>query len=290
MKRLSVLLFNFILLITLAGCNNIDADISSDSEECGTEASFTDNNEDDVVVSDEAPISDDTEESVLDTAIREAILAENIGDYLSGECQGIGYKIIETFEDNGVLSIYALTEYVEYGFQDGVLVNVSGTNPKVFMRFEQTESGNYELIFYTRLDLFSDLSEEEVEQLLEPLNKTGKSYVYTDEDLQKVRAQADEDAAAYLKSINRAASVGVRTEHKGNLLTDLVSDTDLLMEISKDETYSLYPDWTGTQERIENGVRYIYQTEYDNQQIIFSKILFDTNETVERQVIDIQDQ
>ncbi len=290
MKRLSVLLFSFVLLITLAGCNNIDADIPSDLEENSAETSVTDNNDVVVSVSDEAPISDDTEESKLDTAIREAILIENIGDYLSGECQGIGYKIIETFEDNGVLSVYALTEYVEYGFQDGVLVNVSGTNPKVFMRFEQTESGNYELIFYTRLDLFSDLSEEEVEQLLEPLNETGKSYVYTDEDLQKVRAQADEDAAAYLKSINRAASVGVRTEHKGNLLTDLVSDTDLLMELSKDETYSLYPEWTGTQERIENGVRYIYQTEYDNQQIIFSKILFDTNETVERQVIDIQDQ
>ena len=109
--------------------------------------------------------------------------------------------------------------------------------------------------------------------------------------MQKVRAQADEDAVAYLKSINRVADVGVRTEHKGNLLTDLVPNTDLLMELSKDETYSLYPDWIGTQERIENNVRYIYQTEYDEalQQIIFSKIRFDTNETVERQVIDIQD-
>ncbi len=282
MKRFNALLFSFILLITLAGCNNINAD----SEENSTD------NIDDVVVSisDNTPISDDTEENALDKAIREAILAENFGDYLRGECQGIGYKIIETFENDGVLSVYALTEYVEYGFQDGVLVNVSGTNPNVLMRFQQTESGNYELIFYTRLDLFSDLSEEEIEQLLKPLSETGKSYIYTDEDLQKVRAQADEDAAAYLKSINRDADVGFRTEHKGNLLTDLVSDTDLLMELSKDETYSLYPEWTGTQERIENGVRYIYQTEYDDelQQIIFSKILFDTNETVERQIIDIQ--
>ncbi len=282
MKRFNALLFSFILLITLAGCNNINAD---------SEESVTDNIDDVVVsVSDNTPISDDTVENALDTAIREAILTENIGNYLRGECQGIGYKIIEIFEDDGVLSVYALTEYVEYGFQDGVLVNVSGTNPNVLMRFQQTESGNYELIFYTRLDLFSDLSEEEIEQLLKPLSETGKSYIYTDEDLQKVRAQADKDAAAYLKSINRDAEVGVRTEHKGNLLTDLVSDTDLLMELSKDETYSLYPDWTGTQERIENGVRYIYQTEYNDelQKIIFSKILFDTNETVERQIIDIQ--
>lgn len=289
MKRFNVLLFSVVLLITLTSCNNINSDISSDLEENSTEVSDTDNN--DVSVSHDTLISDDTEESLLDTAIREAIFAENIGNYLPGEYQGIGYKIIETFEDDGVLSVYALSEYVEYGFQDGVLVNVSGTNPKVLMKFKQMENGNYDLIFYTRLDLFSDLSEGEIEQLLEPLNKTGKSYVYTDEDLQEVRTQADEAAIAYLKSINRVADVGTKEEHNENLLTDLVSNTDLLMELLKDETYSLYPEWTGTQERIENNIRYIYQTEYDEvlQQIIFSKILFDTNEIVERQVIDIQD-
>lgn len=270
------------------GCNNINSDISSDLEENSTEVSDVENNND-ISVSRDVPISDDTEESLLDTAMREAIFTENFGNYLPGEFQGIGYKIIETFEDDGVLSVYALSEYVEYGFQDGVFVNVSGTNPKVLMRFEQMESGNYELIFYTRLDLFSDLSEGEIEQLLEPLNKTGKSYVFTNKDLQEVRTQADEAAIVYLKSINRVADVGERENHKGKLLTDLVSNEDLILEVIKE--YSLYPEWTGTQERIENNIRYIYQTEYDEvlQQIIFSKILFDTNEIVERQVIDVQD-
>lgn len=288
MKRFKTLLL-IILLITLAGCNNINSDVSSDLEENSTKVSVTDNN--DISVSYDESVSDDTEESLLDTAIREAIFAENFGNYLPGECQGIGYKIIETFEEDGVLFVYALTEYVEYGFQDGVFVNISGTNPKVLMKFEQMENGNYELIFYTRLDLFSDLSEEELEQLLEPLNKAGKSYVYTNEDLQEIRTQADEAAIAYLKSINRVADVAVREEHNGNLLTDLVSDTDLILELVKDETYSFYPEWTGTQERIENDIRYIYQTEYDEalRQIVFSKIQFDTNEIVERHVIDIQD-
>lgn len=290
MKRFNAFLLGITLLITLTGCNNNNSNISFSLEENSTKIPVAEN-DNDVSVSHDTSISDDTQESLLDTAIREAIFAENFGNYLPGEYQGIGYKIIETFEDDGVLSIYALSEYIEYGFQDGIFVNVSGTNPKVLMRFEQMESGNYKLIFYTRLDLFSDLSEEEVEQLLEPLNKTGKSYVFTDEDLQEVRTQADEAAIAYLKSINRVADIGVREEHNGNLLTDLVSNTDLIMELIKDETYSRYPEWTGTQERIENDIRYIYQTEYDEvlQQIIFSKIRFDTNEIVERQVIDVQD-
>lgn len=136
----------------------------------------------------------------------------------------------------------------------------------------------------------SRVSEGEIEQLLEPLNKAGKSYVYTSEDLQEIRTQADEAAIAYLNSINRTADVAAREEHNGNLLTDLVSDTDLILELIKDETYSLYPEWTGTQERVENDIRYIYQTEYNEalRQIIYSKILFDTNEIVEQQVIDIQ--
>ena len=288
MKRFNSLFLGAVLVLTLTGCNHINSDIPSDLAENSTAVSDVENN-DEQSVSTDAPIPDDTEESLLDTAIREAIFTENFGDYLPGEFQGIGYKIVETFEDDGVLSVYALSEYVEYGFQDGIFVNVSGTNPKVLMRFKQMESGNYELIFYTRLDLFSDLSEDEIEQLLEPLNKTGKNYFFTDEDLQEVRTQADEAATAYLKSINRVADVGEIENHEGKLLTDLVSNKDLILEITKE--YSLYPEWTGTQERIENNIRYVYQTEYDEalQQIIFSKILFDTNEIVEQQVINVKD-
>ncbi|MDE6700614.1 MAG: hypothetical protein K2K10_06330 [Acetatifactor sp.] len=290
MKRFNALLFGLALSVTLAGCSNVntDIDIASDLEENSTEVLVAENNND-VSVSHDTPISDDTEESLLDTAIREAIFTANFGNYWPGECQGIGYKIIETFEDDGVLSVYALSAYIEYRFQDGVLVNVSGTNPKVLMRFQETEDNNYDLIFYTRLDILADLPEEKIEELLQPLAETGKSYVYTNEDLEEVRAQADEDAIAYLESINRVADVGVRENHKGKLLTDLVSNTDFVLELLKD--YSHYPEWTGTQEWIENNIRYIYQTEYDEtlQQIIFSKILFDTNEIVEQQVIDIQD-
>lgn len=282
------MLLGVVLLIALTGCNYINSEISSDLEENSTKVSVVENNND-IPVSHDAPVSDDSEESRLDTAMREAIFTENFGDYLPGEFQGIGYKIIETFEDDGVLSVYALSEYVEYGFQDGVFVNVSGTNPNVLIRFEQTENGNYELIFYTRLDLFSGLSECEIEQLLEPLKRTGKSYVFTNEDLREVRTQADEAAIIYLKSINRVADIGERENHKGKLLTDLVSNEDIIQEIIKE--YSLYPEWTGTQERIENNIRYIYQTEYDEvlQQIVFSKIQFGTNKIVERQVIDVQD-
>lgn len=253
----------------------------------GTDSSLADS--DTSVSEQETEIpSDNTSQEVdpFDKAIRDAIVSENNGKYLPGECYGVGYEIMETFENDNTISVYALTEYVEYGFQDNVFVNISGTNPKVLMCFSEN-NGVYDCIFYTRLDLFSDLPEDEIKKLLEPLESTGKHYLYTDEDLQKVRAQADECAVAYLESINRNAEVAIRDEHKGKQLLELVSNTDLLMQLLKDEEFCLYPEWTGTTERLENGIRYIYQTEFDPiaQEIIYIKKLYDTNEVIARTVV-----
>lgn len=226
----------------------------------------------------------------FDEAITAAIVEQNKGNYLPGECYGVGYKIIETFEEDDVISVYALTEYVEYCFQDNVFVNISGTNPKVLMRFRETEDKNYDLIFYTRLDLFSDLPEEKIEELLQPLAETGNDYFFTEQDLQEVRAQADEDAAEYLRSINRIAEVGVRQNHDGKKLEELVSNENLLMELFKDDELCQYPEWTGTTEWIENGERYIYQTDFDEerQEIIYTKIEYSTNNVIKTIEVDVQ--
>lgn len=225
----------------------------------------------------------------LSDAVEEAIISENHGNYFPGECYGVGYKIIETFEEDDIISVYALTEYVEYHFEDGVFVNISGTNPKVLMRFQKTDD-SYELIDYTRLDIFSGLSDEELQALMRPLEETGKEYLFTDQDLREVRAQADSCAAEYLKSIGRTAEVGVRQDHEGQRLEELVSDRDLLNQLLKDDEIGCYPDWTGTTERIENGERYIYQTDFDkeNQMIIYTKMEYSSGEIIKSIKIDVR--
>lgn len=228
----------------------------------------------------------------LDEAIKAAIVDQNQGKYLPGECSGVGYKIIESFEEDGVLSIYALTEYAEYRFEDGVFVSISGSNPNVLMRFRNAGDGKFDLIFYTRLDIFSDLAEEEIEALLKPLSDSGKDYLYTEQDLQEVRAQADGDAAEYLRSIGRIAEIGFCQEHDGQRLEELISNEDFVMELLKDEELSLYPNWTGTTERIEDGDRYIYQTAFDEvrQEILYTKIEYSTNTVIKSIVADVQNE
>ena len=127
-------------------------------------------------------------------------------------------------------------------------------------------------------------------ETLQPLVETGKSYFFTDEDLQEVRAQADENAAEYLRSINRISEVGVRQNHEGKKLEELVSDENLLMELFKDDEMCLYPEWTGTTERIENGERYVYKTAFDEerQEIIYTKIEYSTNNVIKTIVVNVQ--
>ena len=178
---------------------------------------------------------------------------------------------------------------MEYGFQDGALVNISGTRAKALMRFQVTDD-TYEPIFYTRLDTLSGLSEEELERLVQPLKDTGKEYLFTDQELAEVRAQADGQAAEYLRSIGREALVGPRQSHEGRRLSELIADQEVLQLLFHDEALSRYPDWTGTSERLEEGKRYIYQTAFDEacQELTYTKTDYQTNAVVESTVIDVQ--
>lgn len=286
-RRIPFIIVALIFVLALVSCSNQEY-IASNSYVIPDELS----NEPDATAQIDSKNDTILESDPLAEAIIAAIVEQNQGKYLPGECYGVGYKIIETFKEDDILSIYALTEYVEYRFEDNVFVNISGTNPKVLMRFHQIGEKNYDLIFYTRLDIFSDLPEEELEALVQPLIDAGNDYIYTEQDLQEVRAQADEDALEYLKSINRIAEIGVRQEHNGQLLEELVSDESLLKELFKDDEICLYPNWTGTTERIENGERYIYQTAFDEekQQIIYTQVEYSTNNVVNSIVVDIQNE
>lgn len=286
-RRIPFIAVALMVALGLISCSNQE-NITSDSYAMPDESSHepdatapTDPSKD--IIPEVDPLAD---------AITAAIVEQNQGKYLPGECYGVGYKIIETSEEDDILSIYALTEYVEYRFEDSVFVSISGTNPRVLMRFRKTEDESYDLIFYTRLDILSDLPEEEIEALLQPLIDSGKDYFYTEQDLQEVRAQADEDAAEYLSSINRIAEIGIRQEHDGQLLEELVSDEDLVMELLKDDELNLYPNWTGTTERIEDGERYIYQTAFDEerQEIVYTKIEYSTNNVIKSIVVDVQNE
>lgn len=278
MKKFLVSTFIMLIAISFISCNTQEAQESKNetaSETTENPKNFSENT---------APVPDH-----LDAAIKEAIISKNKGNYLPGEFQSAGSKVIEIFTEENMISVYALTEYAEFRFEDDEFVRISGTNPKVLMRFDTSERGKYKLIFYTRLDEFSDLPIEEIEQLLEPLKQTGKKYIYSQDDLKEVRLQIEKDAYAYLDKIERQAKINLTGEHKGEPLENIISDENLLSDLCKDEKLQLYPDWIGNIEYIENDVRYIYQTDFDKEAntMIYTKKNYDTKEIVEETKIEI---
>lgn len=231
----------------------------------------------------QAPAAPSLEEAVLS-----AIYQENAGKYLPGECRGAGCQIFETVSDGETLSVYALIEYIEYGFQDDSLVNISGTRAKALLVFETGERQPCHLTDYILLDSNSGLSDAELEALMAPLRETGKDYTYTDAVFQELRAQADACAKDYLRSIGREAAVCQRETHKENGLLALGVSEDAYDMLVKDGATSRYPDWTGTCEWIESGVRYVYRTDYDDvsKTIEYTKTRYGTDEMVEKMTFD----
>lgn len=280
----------FILIICcfgLVGCNadtennvsdfSIEKEVSSLSD---IGSSFNDNQTE--------KSENNSENTSLDEAVISAVFDENKGKYLPGECQGVGYKIFETFSDGENISVYALIEYIEYRFQDDLFVNISGSRANVLLEFKMKNHQSYELMNYILLDSNSGLSDEELEELIAPLKETGKDYTYTDVVFQELRSQADSYAEEYLQLIGRDAAICERKSHEEDSLLALGVNEDVYFMLIKSEATNIYPDWNGTCERIEDGIRYVYQTYYDDisKEIEYTKTKYETKETVEKMTFD----
>lgn len=216
-----------------------------------------------------------------DELVSYAILNSNKGGYSEGECMGEGHIILGTDNiKNGGKIIYALTTFGYYGFENDFFIKVSGTGVipakitfdenNIVTEFLLPEDGSYYVksikeIFpkqYHRTILngdydkqYSDCFEQE------------KSY-----------------ATAYLEKICRAATVCEYRDIEHKL-------PDLSAEVSNKllDTFHEYPYWLGTQEKIVDGVRYVYKKSMEGDStVIFEKYLYDTGETIDKIVVSIE--
>ena len=62
----------------------------------------------------------------MDDAVGKAIL-EGSGLYAKGETATEGHIILDTVRDNGLIKVYAIASYGEFGFENGVFTKVSGS-------------------------------------------------------------------------------------------------------------------------------------------------------------------
>lgn len=213
----------------------------------------------------------------LDSAVSSAIIENNGGSYLEGECKAEGHIIFEAKQNENEIMVYTYIAYREYGFENGNFVDVSGMNVPVVIRLD-TE---YKLIDiqYPEDGAFYKKS---IKKMF-PKSCANKVLNISDENIKNINEQHQKYAQDYLKSINRNAKIGEMTDFDYPLLTDLGVSVDVSNHLCETiEKEKPYPYWIGNKEIIENGIRYVYQVDYDkkSQTIIFTKYEYENQNNI----------
>ena len=220
----------------------------------------------------------------LESAISQAILSNNLGYYLSGETTAEGHIVLETEEDEGQVTVYALTSYGEYGFENDIFTKVAGTGIIPTRIIFNKDANGYYLEEY-RMPEDGSRYADSIKEMF-PNSLAGRAMHYTDWDAEKCYQQEYQYANEYLKSIGRTAEVNFKVEKE--LANMNVSVSNKLLDL-----YHEYPYWIGTQEKIEHDVRFVYEKCWEdkgngNGTVAFKKYRYDNKSVVEEYLIEVK--
>ena len=232
-----------------------------------------------------------SKESLFDHAVSEAILTQNAEWFTGEECQAEGHIILSVEETDDILTVYALTMYGEYAFQNvDYFIKSAGTGviPAV-LTFDLRISSNNG---FRSMELPEDGSgyTESVKRMF-PEYLWDRVLSIQEEDRAALTEMERSYAERYLEAMGRDAVIGDYADVGHTYLTDhgiSVEVSNKMLEYEKN--MGPYPGWHGTTETIEDGVRYLYSVFVDEEvnQIIYEKRVFDTLETVEKFVYDAE--
>lgn len=220
----------------------------------------------------------------IDEAVSKAIFAGNTERYLDGECMGEGHIILgEDNSENGGKIVYVLTTYGEYGFENNAFIKVSGSG---IIPVRITFDSDYNMIEYKMPMDGSKYAPSCKEIFPKKYWNDVLNYNY-EKNYEICKEQEKKYASEYLKKIGRQAQIGEYADVE-HILDDMeTSASNRLMDL-----FYEYPYWIGTQERIENGIRYVYEKQWEpkgdgNGIVTYKKFEYDTKKTVQETVIDV---
>lgn len=219
-----------------------------------------------------------------DEAVTLAIFSK--GDaFLEGECIAEGHIILGYDDsDTDKTKIYALTMIGWYSFENNMFVKVSGSG--VIPAVVTLDRSNKVEIEYP---LDGGGYNTSIRELF-PEEYHARIFEHADADLESLKKQERKYAEEYLAKIGRDAKI--EDEDNPAYRTSL-TDAGVSIEVSNNlevfyKTHGYYPSFIGTYERLENGVRMVYEMSYhkNEDEIRFTKYKYDTKETVEQFVIN----
>jgi len=193
----------------------------------------------------------------IDDTISNAIKTRNQDRYYKGEVATEGHIILDIEEKDNIIKVYTIASFGYFGFENGVFTMISGSGaiPTV-ITFSKNEKDGYSLLEYKEpMDgaLYMDSLKKMFPKKLHDAVLSAVKYY------PELGKQKEAQAAEHLKSIGRTAKVSAAYVEK-KLLNINVQASNRLFGGKEHPFLNKYPYWLGTRERIENGVRYIYET------------------------------
>ncbi len=291
MKKTRILAGGIILAalaLAAGGCGTQTAGTPSQAESTPSQAESTASQEGvecQVVAQTEAAKQENADS--WDGRVSAAILSENTGRYAGEECQAEGHRILDMEGQETETKVYALTMYGEYQFQDGNFVKGSGSGviPAVLV-FQKDEKGVYTLSSYEVPEDGSGYVESIERMFPQKLQKICLSP--TEEMCAELESQERQYAARYLDALGRKAKIGKYRDFEHPLLTECGVSVEVSNRVAERRELGYYPYWIGNVEKLEDGVRYIYQMDFDAEEkrILLTKREYDSGKVTEALAFD----
>lgn len=222
----------------------------------------------------------------LESAIIQAI-KEQGKTYLKGEYLTEGHFILGEEKNDDTVKVYALASIAWFGFENNVFTMISGSGAiPTLIVFSVNQTGEYSLLEYKEADSGSEydssIKEMFPEEYYNRLPSAQKEY-------SNIAKQQETQARQYLKSIGREAQVSAAYVEKKLANINVEASNKLFTELTKNDSFlNNCPYWIGTREQIEDGNRYVYETQQsktsdDYDLITFSKTDYDGTIVEERE-------
>lgn len=266
------------MLVMISGCNSKKTTVSLDATENMTEEQ-----------SEQLPGSREETNANWDSLVEKAIVSENQGKYTGDECVGEGHRILGVEIHRQETKIYVLTMYGEYQFQDGNFVKASGsgTIPAV-LTFVEDKNGEYTLTSY-EMPEDGDGYTKSIQRLFS--ENIQEICINPPEDIRAdLKRQEREYAENYLKILGRKAEIGEYGDFEHPLLTDCGVSVEVANHLIGKKDLADYPFWIGNIEKLEDGIRYVYQMDLDQEKrrVILKKTEYESGNVRESYEFDAE--
>lgn len=296
-RLLAVLTITALAAAMIAGCGKKDApqqDVSEVVTEASTEQASAEASVEEPADAATEEVSDPLITADLDETIGNGILITINNLYKAGETQGEGHILMDQDEpdENGEIKCYVLETFGAFEFQDGNFVECAGSGviPAV-VTVKANDDGTYGFVSIVEAEDGSSFVDSIKENFPEAL--WSRCITIEDDDRNELIKQKRSYAEEYLSTIGREdVEVGDYADFEHTLLTDEGVSVDVsnkMLDVQSGDGIEFFcPMWLGEREVLDENVRYTYKTEYDKKknQIIFSKVLYETGEVLESSTYD----